>query len=55
MKPRRTAPRKATKPEREREARANRARRREQQELADRYARRPVYPAPEDDTGRYKP
>lgn len=55
MKPRRTAPRKASKPERELQARSNRARQREAAELAQRYARRPVYPAPEDDTGRYRP
>lgn len=55
MKPRRTAPRKAARREAELQTRRNRAARREAAELADRYARRPVYPRPEDDTGRYTP
>lgn len=56
MKPRRTAPRKKTRLARHIEQTINRARRREADELADRYARRPQpYPPPEDDTGRYRP
>jgi len=51
-KARRTAPRKATKPPTEQEARGNRARRREAIELA---SRPQAFPAPEDDTGRCRP
>lgn len=54
MKPRRTAPRKKARLVRNIEATLNRTRRREAAELAERYARRPVYPAP-DDEGRYTP
>jgi len=55
-KARRTAPRKAAKPPTEQEVRGNRARRREAIELASSSARRPQsFPAPEDDTGRYRP
>lgn len=49
MKPRRTAPRKATKPPTERQARSNRARRREALELQGRAQARPTYPDPEAD------
>lgn len=55
MKPRRTAPRKASKPPAEKDVRSNRARRREALELQGRAQARPIYPAPEDDTGRYTP
>lgn len=53
MKIRRTAP--AKRPAREIDIKRNRAARKQQQELQDRYARRPVFPAPEDDTGKYTP
>lgn len=51
-KPRRTAP--AKRPPREIEARRNRDQRRQQAELQERYARRPIYPEPEDG-GSYRP
>lgn len=54
MKPRRTAPRKAAKPEPARQALSNRARRREALEQQGRAAARPLYPEPESD-GAYKP
>lgn len=49
MKPRRTAPRKASKPPSERQVRSNRARRREALELQGRALARPNYPEPEAD------
>lgn len=55
MKPRRSVPRKALRRETELQVRRNRAARREQLELMERYARRTIFPAPEDDTGRYTP
>lgn len=55
VKHKRNAPRKKSRLVRHIEATLSRARRREATELAERYARRAVYPAPEDDTGRYVP
>jgi hypothetical protein len=49
MKPRRTAPRKAARPEPVRQNRSNRARRREALEQQGRAAARPIYPDPEAD------
>lgn len=55
MKPRRTTPRKKAHPPPERDVKTNRARRREQFELAERAKRRPQpFPQPEDE-GRYRP
>ena len=54
MKPRRTVPRKATKPPSERQTRGNRARRQEALEQQERARRRPLFPCPEDEE-RYRP
>lgn len=51
-KPRRTTP--AKRPPREIDAKRNRAMRRQQAELQERYARRPIYPEPEPG-GEYRP